>query len=208
MKAIKSVLCVLLAAVLLAGCLPAAAAAQETPAQTPGRLIVNGKPVETDDVALYLDSAQQLQFFTVPLTSVMRALGGRLIWIGETRALLFYKGFVFRLDTAAGTASLFPIGGDYFSLVGGGPPHPFIRERRGDEFVVDDSAAQSLFELLEVSLSCDPAQSLVTVKAKGRYPALDFGAQLCMLGALVVFGVPLVLFELLQERLTPALVFG
>lgn len=203
MKTVKSILCTILSAFLLVSYLPftSSFAAREEGSR-PGRLIVNGIAIETEDAEIHVNQENELLYYTIPLFATLKALGGHVIKISDSKTLILYRGFLLHLKTEQGTIYLFSKEGDYFSQLGGIYSNPNIREKKGDDYVIDSFAAESLFELLEVSARCDLSQSQITIQLKSRIPGIHYAAQLCFLAAILAISLPRTLFEIILDHIS------
>ena len=191
MKRCKHFFVFLLAALLLMSCaLPASYATDPADAEAfsskKAKLLVNGNEIETDHAVIYSNDEGEAVCFDLPLIATLKALGGSVIWVCESRAIIFYKGFVLQLDTKRESVYFLSPEQNYFELVGGAGPIVRTRRQEGHDYIIDDSAAQSLFTLLEVKMICDVEDAIIRIDAEGRAPGLSF-----LLNAMVViFGLP------------------
>ena len=174
----KRYFCIFLCAFLLIPGLALLAHAEDTGAQAfvpkPAKLTVSGKEIETDQAVMYYDDAGEMVYFDLPLIATLQALGAKVFWVNERKALIFYGGFLLQLDTQRGVIYLLSPQQDYFSLTGGGPAFPSTRTQIGQEYVIDERAAQSLFVFLEIGYSCDAENAAISVAPKGTHPALSY----------------------------------
>ena len=153
----------------------------------PAALFVGGNRIDGEHQAVFhLDESQNMISFDIPLVATLKALGGSVIWVCESRAIIFYKGFVLQLDTKRESVYFLSPEQNYFELVGGTGPIVRTRRQEGHDYIIDDSAAQSFFTLLEVRMICDEEDAIIRIDAEGRAPGLSF-----LLNAMVViFGLP------------------
>ena len=186
------------ALILLSSCsVIAHAEAADSDGFTPvsAKLIVAGNVVSDDQsTVIYTDAAQEFVYCELPLIATLKALNAVVVWVNPQKALILYGGFVMQLDTGKGSVYFISPEQNYFNLLGGGSPHPQVRRQEGKEYIVDSTAAGSLFKLLQISMRCDTEQAQVVVEREGRAPGVSFVSTILLffLAALVqipwVFG--------------------
>lgn len=184
----KKLLALFLSTLLLCGCCPVARASERPDVEKPAVLIVNEKTIEPGAV-LNCNEAQTAYSFDLPLIAVLKALGAHVIWLGEKRAVIFYRDLMLQLDPEKGAVYLVSSEENYFSLVGGETPYQQTRRQEGHEYIIDDHAAQSLFTLLEVKMNRDYDNAEIRIDAQGRAPGLSMWANLLTALFLLPFAV-------------------
>jgi hypothetical protein len=124
------------------------------------KLIVKGKDITSGN---HVSLNYENRYAELPLTVVMKELGAKVEWQGQTTAKITFGGKDYTLDTIKGT--LVEVGGTFNVLmVAPGTTHGIFYQVIGEEFIIDsDSAKMLIINMMGAKISIDYDKKIVSI---------------------------------------------